>query len=253
MMKFILALMAVLALPHPASAECALDASVLGARYASTIHARHAANHQHAGDRADNITRTMTLWRNGKRVAHEFPQAQITEIWSRLPNGYLNVTRHFDGYQRGIEYQPLELNRGKGDKDWRLKYQLVSDTLKHKMHLVDTEGEGCEKVEHYELTDAGATHRLAWLPAPRLVKSYIVERKERTENWSLESVVTDAEQVKQAFARRDGYDTTDYADIGDNESDPFLLKLVNLGFVHHASGFYDVNGKPIDDGHGHAH
>ena len=39
------------------------------------------------------------------------------------------------------------------------------------------------------------------------------------------------------------YGTTDYTNIGDNESDPFLISMINLGFIEdHAHGFYDSKG-----------
>jgi hypothetical protein len=55
-----------------------------------------------------------------------------------------------------------------------------------------------------------------------------------------------------AFALRDDYRTIDYADIGDSEDDPFVRKMIRMGFVSHgASGFYDEHGHALDGGHNH--
>lgn len=237
--------------PLQANAACEADADHLGARYTSTVHTGHANEHAEHETHAHDKQVTMTLWRDGKRVAHEFPKVGITEIWSNTPNGFLAVTRNFDSAQRSIEYAPMDLNRGKGDKDWSVKYQLVSNALKDKMKLTGTDGSGCNMLEHYTLTEKGITYRLAWQPARQLVQTYEVERPNTVEHWALQDVITDTDRIAQSFAKRDTYQSTDYADIGDNESDPFLLKLVSLGFVSHASGFYNADGTPIDDGHGH--
>lgn len=225
-------------------ADCEVDNSVLGAAYRVT--------HQ-SGTTAPVIYR-MHLWRNGQQVAHQYPGTQITEIWERVSNGMLRLERHFDAYQRGIEYQPLEINKGKGVKDWTQKNQLISERLKDSLQLQMSSGEGCQRVEHYALNDNGSTIHLAWLPALKLVKHYRVASDMANLTWELENTVQDSLQVQQAFATRAAYQTTDYTDIGDNESDPFLLKMINLGFVEHgSSGFYNTEGHAIEGGHAHTH
>jgi hypothetical protein len=48
-------------------------------------------------------------------------------------------------------------------------------------------------------------------------------------------------------------------DIGDNEADPFLIKMINLGYIDHApQAVYDANGNNIaqpahSHEHGHSH
>ncbi len=47
---------------------------------------------------------------------------------------------------------------------------------------------------------------------------------------------------------------TDGADIGDNEFDPFLLKMINQVHIEHsAAGFYDSKRMSLDTSHGHQH
>ena len=69
---------------------------------------------------------------------------------------------------------------------------------------------------------------------------------------SLNDVNSDTPAIKAQFAKWDNFQTTDYADIGDNESDPFLAKMINLGFIEHgATGFYNQQGEAIQGGHHH--
>ena len=54
------------------------------------------------------------------------------------------------------------------------------------------------------------------------------------------------------FALWQQYELTDYADIGDNESDPFLAKMINLGFIQDTHpGFYNSQGQAIGGRHQH--
>ena len=113
-------------------------------------------------------------------------------------------------------------------------------------------GKACDETETYALTRGHHTYRIEWLMKQKLIKSYRENSASMNIYWVLERIIRDAESIKQTFANRDAYYTTDYDDIGDNETDQFLLNLVNLGFVGHASGFYQAHGTPIEEHH-HAH
>jgi len=79
-----------------------------------------------------------------------------------------------------------------------------------------------------------------------------IAKPQLTQTLTLGTVDFKKAQIQQQFALWDAYQTTDYADIGDNEGDPFLAKMINLGFIEHgASGFYDANGKALGGGHSH--
>jgi len=197
-------------------------------------------------------TREVSLWRNHKQVAHQHADSQITEIWEQTPNGMLKLTRHFDAHHRGIEYDPYDVNEGKGETDWSSKFQLISQQLKDQMELKKSKGEGCERIEKYKLKLKNAKFELEWLPEQQLVKSYSETSATGKVRWKLEETIGDPARVKQVFAMRSDYKTTDYADIGDNESDPFLLNMMNLGFIEHSSsGFYDAEGHDIGQHHYH--
>lgn len=217
----------------------------LGAKY------RMSASLVASPDTPADVTQ-LFLWRRGEEVAHEYANKQVTEIWNRLVNGAIRPVRYFDEHQRGIEYQPGEVSTSGEGRDWPTKYQLIPDTFFSQLTLEKTEGEGCNQEKHFELVNAQGQLKLVWLPEMRLVKYYEEKTGLRTIEWVLESV-TAADDVDKAFEARASYQTTDYADIGDNESDPFLRKMINLGFVSHgASGFYNSDGQQLQ-GHQHPH
>lgn len=178
-------------------------------------------------------SREIVLWRDGRRAAHEYPESQLVNLWESTRNGRLRLVRYFDEYLRGIEYDPAEVAAGDGESAWQLKRQLVPDTLLESLQPLSVAGEDCEQRARYEWQADGRQYRLDWLPQRQLPANYTIAADEATVTWRLERLISDPVEIHQALARRDAYQTTDYADIGDNESDPFLQKMINQGFVEH--------------------
>ena len=70
-------------------------------------------------------------------------------------------------------------------------------------------------------------------------------------SWTLTNADYEAD-VSNFFAKRVDYQATDYADIGDDHTDPFLTKMVTQGFIEAgASGFYDQHGRALKGEHNH--
>lgn len=224
-------------------ANCAINNDILGAVYkVTTIHKNNnSESAQH-----------ISLWRNGKQVALEYPDAHMTELWEQMSNKKLRMVNYFDTQQRGIEYQPDEIKISHTENDWLLKRQLITNDLIHSMQQVKTIKDDCDDLASYTLDQKEIKINLQWLIKHELVKKYQEESKNTIVVWKLEQVIYDPEKVKNVFLTRSKYQTTDYTDVGDNESDPFLLKMINLGFIAHtSSGFYDAQGNPLEASHKH--
>ncbi|MEW9796515.1 hypothetical protein [Alteromonas sp. CYL-A6] len=219
---------------------------------AGQLTATYAVSQQHAGHPGQ--TATLVLWRNGNQVAHQHPQTGITESWTHVKQRWIKPVRYFDDDERAIEYMPGERIHGKADTDWSLRYQLISDALLSQMTLVDETGEGCERTQQFSLNTATGAIHLTWQPALRLVRSFEQVQGENRQTWTLTSITQDNEAITQFFRHRDGYYSTDFADIGDDHTDPFLIRMVNQGFIQPgASGFYTADGTPLAGTHDHAH
>lgn len=227
-------------------ADCSFDKSVVGATYKVTT------TDKESGRQA---THHISLWRNGNRVAHEYPEKEMTEVWEKMQNDKLRMVHYFDHHKRGIEYEPDEIKIRHTDSDWELKYQLVSNDLIRAMQLQSTQGTGCDKKENYTLTKGNRTLSLEWLAQQKLVSNFHEQTARKSVQWTLEGVVKDPKKVATIFNQRSRFLTTDYADVGDNESDPFLMKMINLGHISHgASGFYNEHGELLKGNHqGHQH
>jgi hypothetical protein len=222
-----------------ASESCSIDPELLGATYEMT-------------DSDSNKTATMMLWRQHGRVSNQFTQTGVTDMWEYTHNGQLRMVRFFDKEQHAIEYQPGEVKYANADSQWQQVHELITDKLKNNMTLVSTSGEACDKVETYQLTEGDSHLQLEWLPALSLVKSWKNTADGHIQTWQLTKLIKDESAVNASFKMRDDYQTTDYADIGDSESDPFIAKMINQGYIDHGpSGFYNSEGEDI--GHPHHH
>ncbi len=192
--------------------------------------------------------RTVVLWRNGEQVAIQYPDIGVAELWEKTSVGKLRLVRYFETDRRGIEYQPSEINEGRGESDWDLKNQLISKAFISKLNLVSTKKENCIESQHYISSDK--TRKLTWVPKQSFFSYLSYRQGELMIEWKLRDLIDSQEVVNQYFSVLSSYQTTDYIDIGDNESDPFFLKMIHLGFVEHgASGFYDAEGNSLDSHH----
>ena len=237
-MKKALLIIATLVSTSSFASQCDIDAKHLKADYKITN-----------SHKAQQNSESLTLWRNNQQVAHQ--SEVITELWQHLANKQIRPIRYFNAQQRGIEYQPSEV---RGVQSWSAKSQLVDNHLIEKMTLVNTQNTGCDEVKNYELTEGDNQFKLALFTQSNLVKTFSVTNKKAQTNTvlSLNNVSSNKAEITEQFAKWDRFQTTDYADIGDNENDPFLAKMINLGFIEHsATGFYNQQGEAIEGGHHH--
>lgn len=186
---------------------------------------------------------TLQLWRYKNQVAIRYPKSLVTEIWEKTKNNRLHLVKIFEKHKKGIEYQPFEIS---GSHDWSVKRQLVSNEAISKMNLTQSAGKGCNLIKNYSIqTNKGVRH-LAWLENQALIKSYRETNDQRTTAWTLLSTSTKQQEIWNKFSALNSYDTIDYTDIGDNESDPFLTSMINFGFIeNHSHGFYDSQGNTV--------
>lgn len=244
MKQFISLIVFILFLPFATATatatECSIDENNLGAEYQIKYL-------DEDGKPIQN--KPFTIWRTAQTVLHVDAAKEITTQWYLSANKQLKKTRFFDHYQRGIEYQQ---SKKVSNAQWQLKRSLVSKQALANMVLIKTTGLGCEQVEHYQKTTSTENIEITWLPQQKLIKNMKIKNKNTDILWSLVQVYNDEQVLDKVMDKVANYQTTDFADIGDNEADPFLAKMINLGFVEHgSSGFYDSQGNSIENKHHH--
>jgi len=209
---------------HHAFAACHADPERLGAHYVET----RTVNEPEMGESSH-----FSIWRGDRQIAHEYTDTHITELWEKGASERMRLVRYFEQHERGIEYQPGEEGLETSREAWLTKSRLIPANMLAGMEMKRASGQACERTEHYEKQEHGLTIHIAWLPGLNLVKSASWETENTRTELRLEGTVTDRAEVNAVFARLSDYQTTDFADIGDQESDPFLQKMINLGFTDH--------------------
>jgi hypothetical protein len=211
--------------PAQAGSDCGIDRDRLGVRYT-------------VSDRVNGESRNfhMQVWRHGNQVAYVHEERELTEIWDLVSDGRQKLIRYFDGYGRAIEYQPEDVETGSGQDAWSRRYQVVADSELEAMEVVRRTGSGCDATEVYESARAAAPEGMTmirWRPALNLAEEIRGGQGDSAIRWRVDEIYTDAARVDEEFTKRHRYHMTDFVDIGDNESDPFLRKMISLGFIEH--------------------
>lgn len=217
--------------------DCQSEATELSAQYRLTT----------INNLGEQTHSPLNLFRHGNNVAYQYSEQAITEYWHQQTNGAIALTRYFEKDKRAIEYQASEVNN---HSSWQKINEIISPKLRAKMKQVSSDNKGCELEQVFYLTQGKQEIRLVWLARLNLIKKLTIVSPKQTKTWQLQQLSTSSTEVSAQFSRWQQYQSTDYADIGDNESDPFFAKMINLGFVEHAaSGFYQADGKPLAGGH----
>lgn len=195
-----------------------------------------------------NSAKLSSLWRTQQKVLTINGDQSIT--WFKLSNGLVKKTAHFDNFKRSIEYPAKPMN----DDRWQQIRQFIPNSQKQSLSLVSIKKEGCHQHELYQWhnEETKLQGKLVWNADLNLVVLLSMIQGDQQNHWQLENIEYDEAIIARAFNQRDNYQATDFADIGDNESDPFLIKMINLGFIEHgASGIYNANGEnmPIEHNH----
>ena len=234
-MKIIAALLFTLSLTVSAN-ECEISTDVISAYYQLDTQTSHQALEHRS------VKQLFELHRNKNQVLQRNVDKGVNDIWSLHANR-LSLSRAFDKYQHIIDYQPNELRY---QPQWQDVYQLVAIPAFNQMQLVEQKGSGCLLEEHYVLKGKALKgnalkgnalkgqhqgYQLVWLPNLRLVKSLTLQSGQLTQQWQLTKYQQKNEKMSALFKQYETYQTTDYADVGDNEGIPFLAKMINQGFA----------------------
>jgi hypothetical protein len=244
---FFITLLAVVCLPANAEQACQIKSALLGAHYQITksVVTKQAKIEKSA---IKTESKDMTLWRSPQKVLTVNGEQSTT--WIKLINGSVQKTTHFDHFKRSIEYPAKSMT----DERWQQLRQFIANTQRHALNFIGSKQEGCWQQETYQWENetTHVTGTLVWNANLKLVSALTLTQGQQKSHWQLEKIEQDEDVIMQAFNRRANYQSTDFADIADNESDPFLVEMINLGFIEHGvSGFYNAQGENIATAHNH--
>lgn len=240
---FIVLILALLSNTTKAEQKCQANEELLGAHYQLEHSQVNDAQREQFNQKS-----LISLWRKNQKVLSINGEQSTT--WFKSGKGLVQKTTHFDHFKRSIEYQAKPMS----DDRWQQIWQFISDSKKQSLKLIRSELVGCYQQEVYQWHNEAANlqGRLLWNASLKLVTELTIIQGAQQSHWQLDKIEQDADVVEAKFAQRSNYQTTDFADIGDNESDPFLIKMINLGFIEHgSSGIYNTKGENMAIEHNH--
>lgn len=204
---------------------------------------------------ANGVNRgTLELLRKDYDTALYNPARQIGEWWRFADSNRPEFHRVFDDAQRRIDYTHGDLKAlGVSVSAASVQSFAVTELLPKLTKGVAISD--CPQAESYSGTIDGVSYSLIWRPDLQLPLLLETQSGEQRQQWLADRVVASSE-VNTRFARWQEYRTTDFADIGDEESDPFLAKMINQGFIeHNHPTAYNSDGTVIggDNHQGHNH
>ena len=142
----------------------------------------------------------------------------------------------FDDAQRSILYTSSGLALLDQSRPWHRVAELADTDA---LTVVAAERDACGRQHHYAGGNDAQTIDV-WAYADSGLVTALTVRPAESESakplmtYRLAAVEGDSEAARARVARWRGYQSTDFADIGDNESDPFLQRMIHQGFIEHA-------------------
>ncbi len=175
------------------------------------------------------------VWRQPNQVAYEYPDKGIIEVW-QLEQQKVTFTRYFTAEQRGIYYSNGDLKSINQEVEWQQVNEMLPPARRAQLGEPSLKQDTCF---HYSQYQQQGQLSLTWnndLNLPILVVNSTTGQR------SQQIKLLDSAQSKTFFAQLESYQLLDFADIGDSESDPFVRKMIKLGYVNHANHSNYPNG-----------
>lgn len=162
---------------------------------------------------------SVDFYRSARQVAWQ--QGAVISVWSREGQGP-SLLRAFPQFQRSIWYPATDLQALDQARDWQSVAGWPAPvSLGYGLDVAEAGiVQGCPVAE-YRRGDS----RVLWVEAAA-VPARIAEGGRVWQLVELESVTT-----ADTFARWRQWPSTDFADVGDSEADPFLRRMIAQGFM----------------------
>ncbi|MBV7316570.1 hypothetical protein [Shewanella sp. NIFS-20-20] len=204
----------------PWSAESSFDSQHLSASYVVTD--------------AQGSRFTMQLHRNQQQLLIE-RSATTFEGWH-----HGEYVRYFPSERRSVTYQRGDLLALGQHVDLKQLYHVVSPSVLSQLSLsAQHQGNSpCVASATYRGEYQGQQLMVDWLEPWALPREMVMTNAEHAVvHLQLQALTPLSEQDFVHMTQ--GYEDIDFADVGDNEADPFIATMIHQGYIQHGrSGFY---------------
>jgi len=189
----------------------------------------------------------VNYYREASTVAYEYLAQGITEVWKKMPHDTALLTRGFDHNKRSIEYDTIDLKMEHENSSWNQHANLLLASDFDFDNVQEKEIDNMT-VLHYQKSTETTKTELYWDKTRDILLSFSIKKNDSyTLIYRLISVKAKKDShIDDVLA----YEATDFADIGDNESDPFFRKMIHLGFLtHKEANIIDEHGNSLELAH----
>jgi len=209
------------------------------------------ANYQlHRSNDDEQHTSPLRFVRLGDNVIRIRPTQQVAEHWLRGAEERHVFYRHFLDAGRSVYYPVSDLLTLNIHRSWQSINSLFDERVLPQLQQKGEEQAFCQTARRYHGKLQGKQLEVLWLTSLKLPAYLKISTPQEYLEMDLQGFGQPAE-LEQQLAHWRRFDSIDYADVGDSESDPFIARMIRQGFIEHgASGMYDSDGQPLG---GHAH
>ncbi|WP_445366544.1 hypothetical protein ACH5Y9_14440 [Methylomonas sp. BW4-1] len=199
---------------------------------AEFVTTRTGAEHEQDEHQALPTEVSWRFWRDSQQITIERPQLGVGELWQRDGQELIHRKLYHQD-QRAIEFQAGDLRMLDITPSWQKLALLLDSQLLDKLTAEEIEWTDGIPTREY----SGKVTDTEWhlvmrldLALPALIERQQGEFTERTELLQAYSLSAAPWQPTPI----DSYDVIDFADLGDKESDPFVIKVqAQMGHEHH--------------------
>ena len=193
------------------------------ARYVTVIEPGKGHDH-HSGDDTRTVQNEWVFSRTPHRVDVYLPLQATGESWSRDGKA-LFYEKIFHGDAKVIEYQPEDVSMLAVSVSWQTSQLMVAPHVLAQLHSEGESWDDGHPVRVLKGTVNGVAYDVRWLVdlnLPQTLETATVGgRKEVTRLVQLEAAPIRSTVIPSSA----GYEVIDYADLGDRERDPFVMKV----------------------------
>lgn len=178
---------------------------------------------------ADNVT--WRFWRDSNQVIIERPQLGMGESWQRDGRAVIH-RKLYHSDQRAIEFQSDDLQMLDTAPSWQKLSLLLDKSTLEQLAAGEIEWSDGYPVREYQGKVADSEWHIVMrmdMGLPVLIERHDLHGSERTEllhAYPLNAAPWQPTPIK-------GYDVIDFADLGDKEYDPFVVKALSQMGHHH--------------------
>ncbi|AMK75576.1 MULTISPECIES: hypothetical protein [Methylomonas] len=209
-----------------------LSSASLPAIAAEFVTTRTGEEHEHEEHEPLPAEVSWRFWRDSQQITIERPQLGLGELWQRDGQELIHRKLYHQD-RRAIEFQAGDLRMLDITPSWQKLALLLDSQLLDKLTADEIEWTDGIPTREYQGKVADTEWHVVMrldVALPMLIERRHGEFSERTE--LLQAYPLNAAPWQPTPVN--GYDVIDFADLGDKESDPFVIKVqAQMGHEHH--------------------